>query len=104
MKDAYSFDQDEAGAQHNYQRMYDAYCRIFSRTGLKFRPVEADTGLIGGISSHEFMVLANTGEELIVFDPDSPYAANVERAEVVPPPLERTRDSETLRESFYPSG
>jgi len=87
MKDAYSFDQDEAGAQHNYQQMYDAYCRIFSRTGLQFRPVEADTGLIGGISSHEFMVLANTGEELIVFDPDSPYAANVERAEVVPPTL-----------------
>jgi prolyl-tRNA synthetase len=86
MKDAYSFDQDEASAQRNYQRMYDAYCRIFSRTGLRFRPVEADTGLIGGISSHEFMVLANTGEELIVFDPDSPYAANVERAEVVPPP------------------
>ncbi len=84
MKDAYSFDQDEAGAQQNYQRMYEAYCRIFSRTGLKYRPVEADTGLIGGISSHEFMVLANTGEELIVFDPDSDYAANVERAEVVP--------------------
>ena len=84
MKDAYSFDQDEAGARQNYQRMYEAYCRIFSRTGLKYRPVEADTGLIGGISSHEFMVLANTGEELIVFDPDSDYAANVERAEVVP--------------------
>ena len=86
MKDAYSFDQDESGAQHNYQRMYEAYCRIFSRTGLQFRPVEADTGLIGGISSHEFMVLAKTGEELIVFDPDSQYAANVERAEVIPPP------------------
>ena len=86
MKDAYSFDKDEAGAKENYQRMYDAYCRIFSRTGLQFRPVEADTGLIGGISSHEFMVLANTGEELIVFDPDSAYAANVERAEAIPPP------------------
>ncbi len=86
MKDAYSFDRDEASSQHNYQQMYDAYCRIFSRTGLRFRPVEADTGLIGGISSHEFMVLADTGEELIVFDPDSAYAANVERAEVVPPP------------------
>ena len=85
MKDAYSFDQDETSAQLNYQRMYDAYCRIFSRTGLQFRPVEADTGLIGGISSHEFMVLANTGEELVVFDPDSSYAANVERAEVGPP-------------------
>jgi prolyl-tRNA synthetase len=102
MKDAYSFDQDEAGAQHNYQLMYDAYCRIFSRTGLKFRPVEADTGLIGGISSHEFMVLANTGEELIVFDPDSPYAANVERAEVVPPPLESSEAQKPLEKVSTP--
>lgn len=84
MKDAYSFDQDETSAKHSYQSMYDAYCRIFTRTGLKFRPVEADTGLIGGISSHEFMVLANTGEELIVYDPGSPYAANVERAHLGP--------------------
>ncbi|MDR4494932.1 MAG: proline--tRNA ligase [Nitrospirales bacterium] len=84
MKDAYSFDQDETGAKHSYQGMYDAYCRIFTRTGLKFRPVEADTGLIGGISSHEFMVLANTGEELIVYDPSSQYAANVERAHLGP--------------------
>lgn len=84
MKDAYSFDQDESGAKHSYQLMYDAYCRIFTRTGLKFRPVEADTGLIGGISSHEFMVLANTGEDLIVYDPGSDYAANVERAHLGP--------------------
>lgn len=84
MKDAYSFDADEAGAKRSYQGMYDAYCRIFSRTGLRFRPVEADTGLIGGISSHEFMVLANTGEELIVYDPSSQYAANVERAHLSP--------------------
>lgn len=84
MKDAYSFDQDEEGAKRSYQAMYDAYCRIFTRMGLQFRPVEADTGLIGGISSHEFMVLANTGEELIVFDPDTQYAANVERAEIAP--------------------
>ena len=84
MKDAYSFDQDEAGARVSYQKMYDAYQRIFSRTGLQFRAVEADTGLIGGSSSHEFMVLANAGEELIVFDPDGSYAANVERAEVLP--------------------
>lgn len=84
MKDAYSFDPDEEGAQRSYQGMYDAYCRIFSRMGLDFRPVEADTGLIGGTSSHEFMVLAHTGEELIVFDPDTNYAANVERAEVAP--------------------
>ena len=83
MKDAYSFDQNEQEAQQSYQHMYDAYHRVFSRTGLRFRAVEADTGLIGGTSSHEFMVLANTGEELIVFDPEGSYAANVERA-VVP--------------------
>lgn len=87
MKDAYSFDQDVDGAKRTYQDMYNAYCRIFSRLGLEFRPVEADTGLIGGISSHEFMVLANTGEELIVFDPDTQYAANVERAEIAPPTI-----------------
>jgi len=102
MKDAYSFDQDEAGSQRTYQRMYDAYCRIFSRTGLQFRPVEADTGLIGGISSHEFMVLANTGEELIVFDPDSPYAANVERAEVIPPQLENSEAQKPLEKVVTP--
>ena len=84
MKDAYSFDQNEDEARKSYQSMYEAYQRIFTRTGLHFRAVEADTGLIGGTSSHEFMVLANTGEELIVFDPESSYAANVERAEVVP--------------------
>jgi len=103
MKDAYSFDQNEAGAQDNYQRMYDAYCRIFSRTGLKFRPVEADTGLIGGISSHEFMVLANTGEELIVFDPDSQYAANVERAEVIPPPAKEPGELKPLEKVSTPN-
>jgi prolyl-tRNA synthetase len=85
MKDAYSFDRDEAGARVSYQKMYDAYCRIFTRCGLRFRPVEADTGLIGGTSSHEFMVLAETGEETIVYSDAGTYAANVERAEVLPP-------------------
>jgi prolyl-tRNA synthetase len=85
MKDAYSFDKDEAGARVSYQKMYDAYCRIFTRCGLTFRPVEADTGLIGGTSSHEFMVLAETGEETIVYSDRGAYAANVERAEVLPP-------------------
>ncbi|UCE62559.1 MAG: proline--tRNA ligase [Nitrospirota bacterium] len=85
MKDAYSFDKNEADALVSYQKMYDAYDRIFKKTGLQFRAVEADTGLIGGTSSHEFMVLANTGEELIVYDPEESYAANVERAEVSPP-------------------
>jgi prolyl-tRNA synthetase len=85
MKDAYSFDADEAGARISYQKMYDAYNRVFSRCGLIFRPVEADTGLIGGSSSHEFMVLADTGEETVVYSETGSYAANVERAEVVPP-------------------
>ena len=87
MKDAYSFDRDEAGARLNYQKMYDAYNRIFTRCGLTFRPVEADTGLIGGTSSHEFMVLADTGEETIVYSDEGTYAANVERAEVPPPEI-----------------
>jgi prolyl-tRNA synthetase len=85
MKDAYSFDKDEAGAKLSYQKMYDTYGRIFTRCGLTFRAVEADTGLIGGTSSHEFMVLADTGEETIVYAQGGAYAANVERAEVLPP-------------------
>ncbi len=85
MKDAYSFDRDEASARVSYQNMYDAYQRIFTRCGLTFRAVEADTGLIGGTSSHEFMVLAETGEETIVYSDHGTYAANVERAEVLPP-------------------
>lgn len=84
MKDAYSFDADEASARVSYQKMYDAYCRIFTRCGLTFRAVEADTGVIGGTSSHEFMVLAETGEETIVYSEGGAYAANVERAEVLP--------------------
>jgi prolyl-tRNA synthetase len=85
MKDAYSFDKDEEGAKLSYQKMYDAYHRIFTRCGLTFRAVEADTGLIGGSSSHEFMVLADTGEETIVYSDEGAYAANVERAEVSAP-------------------
>jgi prolyl-tRNA synthetase len=85
MKDAYSFDKDEAAARLSYQKMYDAYHRIFTRCGLNFRAVEADTGLIGGTSSHEFMVLADTGEETVVYSEPGTYAANVERAEVLPP-------------------
>lgn len=86
MKDAYSFDRDKAGAKLSYQKMYDAYTRIFTRCGLTFRAVEADTGLIGGTSSHEFMVLADTGEETIVYTEGGTYAANVERAELLPEP------------------
>jgi len=85
MKDAYSFDGDEAGAKTSYQKMYDAYTRIFTRCGLTFRAVEADTGLIGGDVSHEFMVLAETGEAIVAYSDHGSYAANLERAEVLPP-------------------
>ena len=91
MKDAYSFDADEAGAKISYQKMYDAYTRIFTRCGLTFRAVEADTGLIGGDVSHEFMVLADTGEATVVYSDQGTYAANVERAEVLP-----TAESDTI--------
>src|SRR5207302_3342506 len=83
MKDAYSFDADEAGAKESYRKMYEAYKAVFTRCGLTFRPVEADTGLIGGTSSHEFMVLAETGEEGIAVCDACDYAANIERAELV---------------------
>ncbi len=82
MKDAYSFDVDEAGANKSYEAMYDAYERIFQRCGLKFRAVEADSGTIGGSYSHEFMVLAESGEDQIVNCGACSYAANLERAEV----------------------
>lgn len=97
MKDAYSFDADEAGARASYQKMYDAYHRIFTRCGLTFRAVEADTGLIGGTSSHEFMVLADTGEETVVYTETGTYAANVERAELLPPGDDSTEERRPLR-------
>jgi prolyl-tRNA synthetase len=83
MKDAYSFDRDRAGALVSYQAMYDAYLRIFERMGLAFRAVAADTGAIGGSASHEFQVIADTGEDAIAYSPSSDYAANVELAEAV---------------------
>ena len=86
MKDAYSFDKDDAGADASYWAMYEAYARIFTRLGLKFRAVSADSGAIGGSFSHEFMVLADTGEDTIVACPDCDYGANLEKAEAVCPP------------------
>ncbi|MFI3272699.1 MAG: proline--tRNA ligase [Pseudomonadota bacterium] len=83
MKDAYSFDRDQAGCDASYKIMYDAYMRIFSRLGLRFRAVEADSGSIGGSFSHEFMVLAETGEDTIAVCTKCQYAANVERAEII---------------------
>ena len=82
MKDAYSFDATEEGAELSYMKMYEAYARIFQRTGLRFRAVEAETGAIGGSFSHEFMVLAESGEDVVVSCTDCTYAANVERAEI----------------------
>ncbi len=83
MKDAYSFDRDQEAALKTYDVMYDAYRRIFTRLGLNFRAVNADTGSIGGNRSHEFHVIADTGEDAIAYCPDSDYAANVELAEAV---------------------
>jgi prolyl-tRNA synthetase len=89
MKDAYSFHVDEASLQQTYQVMHDTYCRIFDRIGLDYRPVQADTGNIGGAASHEFHVLAESGEDAIAFSSDSDFAANVELAEALAPTTER---------------
>lgn len=84
MKDAYSFDADEQGAEAAYKNMYETYQRIFTRCGLSFRAVEADTGTIGGSFSHEFMVLAETGEDTLVICQQCNYAANMEKAKAKP--------------------
>ena len=96
MKDAYSFDRDVACASLSYDQMYAAYTRIFERMGLRFRAVAADTGAIGGLRSHEFQVIADTGEDAIVYCPDSDYAANIELAEAVAPSAPRAVASATL--------
>lgn len=93
MKDAYSFDRDVAGMQQSYQIMYDAYVRIFDRFGLQFRAVAADNGAIGGSGSHEFHVIADTGEDALVYCPSSDYAANMEAAEALA--LSATRGAAT---------
>jgi len=102
MKDAYSFDRDEASAQESYDKMYEAYMRIFKRMGLAFRPVAADTGSIGGSRSHEFQVIADTGEDLIVYNPDSEYAANIELAEAPCLIPERAAPQEELKKVATP--
>ncbi len=86
MKDAYSFDDTDEAAQRTYEKMHYAYQRIFTRCGLTFRAVEADTGSIGGSFSHEFMVLADTGEDTLAICPKCSYAANMEKATCMPPP------------------
>ena len=103
MKDAYSFDKDEAGAGISYDKMYDAYVRIFTRLGLDFRAVAADTGAIGGSRSHEFQVIADTGEDEIVYSPNSDYAANIELAEATCLIPERAEATEELAEVHTPN-
>ncbi len=93
MKDAYSFHVDQESLQATYDVMHQAYCRVFERCGLRFRPVAADTGSIGGAVSHEFMVLADSGEDDIAFSDTSDYAANVELAEALAPRAERSAPS-----------
>ncbi|MDH4567691.1 proline--tRNA ligase [Pseudomonas sp. BN414] len=97
MKDAYSFHMNQESLQETYDRMHQAYCNVFSRLGLDFRPVLADTGSIGGTGSHEFHVLAESGEDDIAFSDSSDYAANVEKAEALPRETERHAPSQEMK-------
>lgn len=102
MKDAYSFDADEEGAEVSYRMMYDAYRRIFERCGLRFRAVEADSGNIGGSFSHEFMVIADSGEDVLVYCDSCNYAANLEKAEALRPDAqEMDREAFLALEEVY---
>ncbi len=103
MKDAYSFDRDVDGLRHSYQVMVDAYTRIFTRFGLRFRAVAADNGAIGGSGSQEFHVIADTGEDALVYCPTSDYAANMEAAEAVAPAAPRAAPAKTLEKTPTPS-
>ena len=102
MKDAYSFDADFAGLQKSYEAMYQAYTRIFTRLGLEFRAVAADSGEIGGTGSHEFQVIAASGEDAIAYSRDSGYAANVELAEAVAPAAPRAAANEAMKKMATP--
>ena len=101
MKDAYSFDRDLAGMQASYKVMFDAYTAIFTRFGLRFRAVAADNGAIGGTGSHEFHVIASTGEDALVYCPSSDYAANMEAAEAMAPG-ERAAGTQALTKTATP--
>ncbi|WP_333608256.1 proline--tRNA ligase, partial [Arsukibacterium sp.] len=103
MKDAYSFHLGQDSLQQTYDAMYQAYCNIFSRLGLDYRPVLADTGAIGGSVSHEFHVLASSGEDAIAFSDSSDYAANIEMAEAVAPAEPRPAASQMLTEVATPA-
>jgi prolyl-tRNA synthetase len=102
MKDAYSFDRDVEGMQVSYQTMFDAYVKIFTRFGLKFRAVAADNGAIGGTGSHEFHVIASTGEDALVYCPTSDFAANMEAAEALPLLQARAAATQALTKTSTP--
>ena len=102
MKDAYSFDRDDAAAEKSYDLMFEAYKRIFDRFGLTYRAVAADTGAIGGSRSHEFQVIADTGEDAIVYCPRSDYAANIELAEALPLLCARAAPARTMQKTPTP--
>jgi prolyl-tRNA synthetase len=102
MKDAYSFDRDKAAALRSYEVMYQAYCRIFDRFGLQYRAVAADTGAIGGDASHEFQVIADTGEDALVYSTASDYAANIELAEALPLISKRAASATALAKTPTP--
>ncbi len=102
MKDAYSFDRDQASAKASYQVMAQAYRRIFDRFGLTYRAVAADSGAIGGDLSEEFQVIAATGEDAIVYCPGSDYAANIEKAEALPPQQPRPAAAQALQKVATP--
>ena len=103
MKDAYSFHLTQESLGETYQAMYDAYTRIFTRLGLKFRAVQADTGAIGGNASHEFQVLADSGEDALVFSDGSDYAANIEKAEALAPTAARPAPAAELKRVDTPT-
>lgn len=102
MKDAYSFDRDVAGAERSYDAMFACYRQIFNRLGLRYRAVAADTGAIGGSRSHEFQVIAETGEDAIVYCPSSDFAANMELAEAVALLSERALPNEPMQQVVTP--
>ncbi len=102
MKDAYSFDRDVESAGKSYDNMFKAYCAIFDRMGLQYRAVAADTGAIGGDRSHEFQVIADTGEDAIVYCPTSDYAANIELAEALPLIAQRAAGTQTMSKVATP--
>ena len=102
MKDAYSFDRDVEAASKSYDQMFAAYTRVFERMGLVFRAVAADNGSIGGVRSHEFQVIADTGEDAIIYCPTSDYAANIEMAEAVAPATPRLAPNQALAKTPTP--